>query len=339
MLWAKLPQKGGDGKPSRQRISLGIKADEPGLRDAMEEAMKLQERLSVGTFQWCDYISTKWTKDELNAPLDRYKEEFFNNPNATESNWNGAYRPYLKRLRETHEKEQIILGAELLLKVFDSYKSHPEARRKCAVVLKRLAKQEKIVMPDDWNKGGVNLTKLSKLVAHPSDDQIVEARDRITDPQWQWVFGMMATYGLRTHEVFFSDAEDLSLPSNDRNTIKIGINTKTGERLAYPLKPEWVNIFNLKDIQKPDVTPKEHLNYYSNVVARKFRQYEVGFRPYGLRHAWAIRSIHYGFSPSIAAKMMGHSVEMHTGTYHYYLRKQDSDRAFDAAIATHVTGL
>jgi hypothetical protein len=33
--------------------------------------------------------------------------------------------------------------------------------------------------------------------------EIAYHRDKLTNPAWQWVYGMMATYGLRNHEVFF----------------------------------------------------------------------------------------------------------------------------------------
>ena len=59
-----------------------------------------------------------------------------------------------------------------------------------------------------------------------------------------------------------------------------------------------------------------------------------GFFPYSLLHAWAIRSIHHKMDPSIAAKMMDHSVEMYTRNYHYYLSKQDMDKAYVDAIGT-----
>ena len=39
------------------------------------------------------------------------------------------------------------------------------------------------------------------------------------------------------------------------------------------------------------------MTYISNNVARKFREYSLGFIPYSLRHAWAIRSIHYKMNP------------------------------------------
>ena len=113
---------------------------------------------------------------------------------------------------------------------------------------------------------------------------------------------MLATFGLRTHEVFFVDAEDLLSESNKHNAIRVGSETKAGERLVYPLRSEWVDQFELKDIHKPNVNtnlenPGRLMTYISNNVARKFREYSLGFIPYSLRHAWAIRSIHYKMNP------------------------------------------
>ena len=148
---------------------------------------------------------------------------------------------------------------------------------------------------------------------------------------------MLATFGLRTDEMFFCDVEELLSESNKHNTIRVGSETKTSERLVYPLRSERVDLFELKDIQKPNVNtnlenPGRLMTRISNNVGKMFRECSLGFIPYSLRHAWAIRSIHYKMNSSIAAKMMGHSVEMHTKNYHYYLSKQDMDKAYVDAI-------
>ena len=36
----------------------------------------------------------------------------------------------------------------------------------------------------------------------PSDDEIEAIWESIASPGWRWVYGMLATYGLRPHEVF-----------------------------------------------------------------------------------------------------------------------------------------
>ena len=55
--------------------------------------------------------------------------------------------------------------------------------------------------------------------------------------------------------------------------------------------------------------------------------------PYDLRHAWAVRTIHIGLPDTVAARMMGHSVAIHTRTYHHWITRRDQQQAVDAALA------
>ena len=344
-LRAKLPSKESGGKPSMQRISLGVKGDKPGLKKALWKAREIQVKLITDSFQWRDYDPTYHNTETIEKSLELFKTNFFNEPkrklnlNATNATWKGAYVPYLNRLKDIQKQHQLPLDSELFLMVLEDYDLSSSGRQKCGIVLKKLAEQEKIKLPENWKElsGGYQSLEKEKL-KYPSDQEIVELWNKIKNPRWRWVFGMLATYGLRTHEIFFCNAEDLLLESNKHNAIRIGSETKTGSRTAYPLKSEWVELFDLKNIQKPNVNTNldenRIMNYVSRSVARKFREYSLGFIPYSLRHAWAIRSIHHGFNPSIASKMMGHSVEMHTKNYHYYLSKQDMDKAYVDAIQT-----
>ena len=70
-------------------------------------------------------------------------------------------------------------------------------------------------------------------------------------------------------------------------------------------------------------------------VAEQFRRYELPITPYDLRHAWAVRTIHIGLPDTVAARMMGHSVAIHTRTYHHWITRRDQQQAVDAALARH----
>lgn len=67
-------------------------------------------------------------------------------------------------------------------------------------------------------------------------------------------------------------------------------------------------------------------------VAQWFKRYGVPFRPYDLRHAWAVRCIHLNVSDTIAAKMMGHSVDVHQKTYQHWLQGRDFENAVAIAL-------
>jgi hypothetical protein len=68
---------------------------------------------------------------------------------------------------------------------------------------------------------------------------------------------MLATYGLRTAEVF-SIYWDTSF-KDKRNTITINSDNKTGKsRIVYPVYPEWVERFNLLNIKMPRLDCAKH---------------------------------------------------------------------------------
>ena len=106
----------------------------------------------------------------------------------------------------------------------------------------------------DELKGMVNRKKLALVAAGqsrrriPSTEAIQQWLDQVIeeDPLWGWVFAMIATYGLRPHEVWHLDG----LP-DENGLITIGVAarhikvTKTGFRAAVPLPAEWVERYQL----------------------------------------------------------------------------------------------
>jgi len=106
----------------------------------------------------------------------------------------------------------------------------------------------------DELKGMVNRKKLALLAASesrrriPSTDAIQTWLDLVNqeDPLWGWVFAMVATYGLRPHEVWhiaeLPDAQGLISIGVAARHIKV---TKTGFRVALPLPAHWVERYRL----------------------------------------------------------------------------------------------
>ncbi|MEB3264319.1 MAG: hypothetical protein VKJ66_08120, partial [Synechococcus sp.] len=106
----------------------------------------------------------------------------------------------------------------------------------------------------DELKGMVNRKKLALVAAGasrrriPTTEAIEQWLDAVVeeDPLWGWVFAMVATYGLRPHEVWHI----AELP-DARGMLSIGIAarhikvTKTGFRVALPLPAAWVERYKL----------------------------------------------------------------------------------------------
>ena len=149
----------------------------------------------------------------------------------------------------------------------------------------------------------------------------------------------MATYGLRNHEVFFSDLS--CLKKNGDQILRVFPNTKTGEHQVWPFHPEWVGLFELGNLSNTsDLLPSINTNlkdttlqHIGRRVTEQFRRYKISFTPYDLRHAWAVRTILIGLPNTVAAKMMGHSVAIHTKTYHHWITRRDQQLAVDNALS------
>lgn len=152
----------------------------------------------------------------------------------------------------------------------------------------------------------------------PTDEEIEAIWQSITSPGWRWVYGMLATYGLRPHEAFkVADPEDIA---SSTGKITILDDSKTGRRDVWPLPDEWRSRFNLAEMALPNIVIEGRNNkdlgerVSSNLRSDKRRR--IPHKPYALRHAYAIRSAVVGIPDSIAARWMGHSVAVHAETYH-----------------------
>ena len=123
--------------------------------------------------------------------------------------------------------------------------------------------------------------------------------------------------------------------------IRVLPTTKTGEHQVWPFQPEWVDRFSLSTLGgSQDALPRIQtdlrrttLQQVGRRVSEQFRRYDLPITPYDLRHAWAVRTIHIGLPDTVAARMMGHSVAIHTRTYHHWITRRDQQQAVDAALA------
>lgn len=149
----------------------------------------------------------------------------------------------------------------------------------------------------------------------PDDQQIVELWQSIPNPAWQWVFGMLATYGLRNHEVFFVDLEYLSATG-----ICHVLEGKTYAGKVWPYPGDWVELFDLRNPKVPPISfaGVNHVKIGARVTVA-FRRYKIPFKPYDLRHAFAQRLIRMGVDSRLAAAQMRHSHALHTKTYNAWL--------------------
>ena len=359
-----LPDRLGAGQAQVQRLSLGLTASPTGLTIALERLAKLRQELASGRFQWHEWkrastiavgggpagdgsIAGGLAFRPLAEQLEAFEVAFRNDPKrrrrpaGSRSTWAAAYRPYLRRLA-AHAADQHPgrLDGDLLVEVLESYELSSRSRQQCGVALAALARHLQLELPDDWRDRaagyGLHLTRFRPL---PTDSQILELVRQIPNPRWRLAYGLMATYGLRNHEVFFCDGSALA-PGADR-VLRVLPTSKTGEHQVWPFQPEWIDHFDLERLGRdPNALPivnldlrRTTLQQVGRRVAEQFRRYGLPITPYDLRHAWAVRTIHIGLPDTVAARMMGHSVAIHTRTYHHWITRRDQQQAVDAALA------
>ena len=350
-----------------QRISLGLPADTAGLELARERLKEVLRQLQQGRFAWSAWgvqqaqppspshsQSPSWLP-AANQPaagdllgLAAFEAAFFADPRrrrnlaGCRTTWSSAYLPYLRRLAAVAAERDLPLGLPLLELALESYAASSRSRQQCGTALAALARHFELDLPDNWSERaagyGLHAAQFRRL---PGDPQILLWAEQIPNPAWRLAYGLMATYGLRNHEVFFCDLSALA-PGGDR-VIRVLPTSKTGEHQVWPFQPDWVEHFGLEKLggSQPPLpavaTDLRHttLQQVGRRVAEQFRRYELPITPYDLRHAWAVRTIHIGLPDTVAARMMGHSVAIHTRTYHHWITRRDQQQAVDAALARH----
>ena len=347
-----LPDKKSPSFSKVQRISLKLPYDINGLEEAKKAIELIDFQLKKKQFYWSHWVkektvsSTKKNKLDVGTEIESFKKQFFSDTSKSKSTsgmistWQSAYKPYMSRLIGISNKSNLKLSEDLLLKILLSYKENSRSRQQCGIALSALAKHINLELPDNWKQlqsgYGIHASNFRKL---PSDEEIMNSFKLIPNPKWRFVFGLMATYGLRNHEVFFSDLSCLK-KSGDK-ILRVFPKTKTGEHQVWPFHPEWIKLFELDNITdtsnllpniKTDLN-NTTLQHIGRRVSEQFRRYKISFTPYDLRHAWAVRTILIGLPNTVSAKMMGHSVSIHTKTYHHWITRRDQQLAVDNALS------
>lgn len=347
-----LPPRPGSPKlrPYQQRVPLKLPATKAGLKQCEQTAKIIAGQLLQNIFDWRDYLGPgaglRMAGADLSAQIDAFERHFFETrcaaspASAVKTTWEKAYVPYLRKLHATAERHRDLSLPEAIYATVQSTKANSRSRQICCTALAALAEFLNLDLPTDlksfWGNYGNSQTQLRQL---PSDEQIVEVYDRLKNPRWKYVYGMMATYGLRNHEVFFCEAGRTDLSGRDSGhtaNIIVRETTKTGRHEVWPFYPEWVERFDLANGALPNVNTDlttTTLQRVGQQVTTQFRRYEIPFSPYDLRHAWAVRTILMGLPDAVAAKMMGHSVQVHNRTYHRWMTHRDQQAAVQAALA------
>ncbi|NET31045.1 MAG: site-specific integrase [Cyanothece sp. SIO1E1] len=303
----------------QQRLALGYRLTPAGLKRAEQEARKIGVFLNCGEFSWEPYLRQKLGTESVGDWISRFEEAYFTRRAKTpqsETTWRYDYLKVFSKLPADQP-----LTIKMLRDAIIATEPDTRTRKRFVDVSSRLAKFAGLDADFKELKGNYSPQKVNPRNL-PSDRLIAEWREKIPNPEWQYAYGLIATYGLRPHEVFYSDLARFPI---------IEVDGKTGKRLVYPFYPEWCDIWNLAQGTLPVVSGKTNSDLGSRVT-HAFSRYEVTFNPYDLRHAWAVRSLEFGLDISLAAQQMGHSVKVHSEIYHAWISEDVHQRAYEALI-------
>jgi integrase len=311
-------------------IKLGLYSDDWLNRVVYGIVKEVEKPLTVGTIK--AEFNDRWLvtrKGDLTS-TDRQKL-------VTLENYGFAIN---KMWRLSEAKNSEIFDDTLIKRILIHYGTNTDARHRALQVIGIICKL--------WDmKTSVNIAtkqlkpSVKRIIL--SDGVIVRNFEKMGDVSfvnqnhvelslyYQWVYGVLATYGLRPQEIFAIDWERSFNPDLDNwlfldGSLCEGI--KTGDRQVPPLLPDWVNLFDLKT--KPIIPSASKLQHQVRKIATRFRGRKLG-KPYDLRHAYGLRSKQF-MSPVDAANAMGHSLAVHLKVYH-------SHESVDAKIASVRNGM
>ena len=343
VLRAVLPPKSGDGPAKQQWVPLGLKADAYGLKIAHKQALLLSGSKIAGTFNWDD-----WTGQPVSTSTPAVVEQKLTVAEAVtqleEDFWKGkvrtsaAERTWQRLKAETARLPQAAtLTMDLLVAVGSQQEPGSRTRQESLKVFKRLAVLLKIDGTDRLDELRTPYEPGVREI--PSDEQVLALLEAMpTDHQWSWMTLALVIYGCRPSEVF-------SLRPQPDGTAEVLTIKRKGKlptwRTALALPIAGMPVLTGRSVVWDVKSPAE----YDSIEAKRLTgnwgkwlkgKWATSVMPdvdlYDFRHAWAIRSIRRNLNASLAAKTMGHSLDVHHRTYHRWL-----DQADVAAVAASLT--
>lgn len=333
-----------EGKTKKQyKKSLQIKATVEGVRTAYSKAVEISHKLEHGFFQWIDYPS--WLKADLGDTTQSlqkigdlialFEERYYIRRKRNRQS-EATFSNYLRNLKYLLNEDDI-LSKEVIFQAIRETKAGSGKRFISVATLSTFCK----TIGFDYDFTGLKSDYEPKSRNLPTDEEIIEAWHKIRvnkrktgrGDSWGWMFGVIANYGLRPHELLAIDYEKSFKPPHYElyldELITDGI--KTGSRVVFPLPIDWVHQFDLTNI-KNELLEKAKVHSVANDLSYRRIDRDISFPTYDLRHRYAIRGHELGFQIDDMSRWMGHEVGVHTKTYQKYMTLSTHQKIFADAL-------
>lgn len=316
-LLAKVPRR--DGRPGLVQTRIALRMDDTPInrRAAAKQLQTLQQQLDRGSFEW-----SYWSDEAADAvtwreAINRLYRQKVVLGRTGQTTWDINY---MGRLRQIPPASPCT--ADSMAKALERYDRASCSYKELYYLLRHIAKLVAVPFPEV----PVPTYREAQLVVVPTDEEVVAWVEAASDPA-AWYWGMMATYGLRPHEI-----EGSTLVERDYCQVAEG--TKTGFRTVVPLHRDWVKRFRLRD-RRLRPGQDQRADAVSKWLHKELRKLELPWRPYALRHAYAARLWREGGSRLdiyTASRMMGHSPQQHSKTYRAHIQPHHIAEAAELAL-------
>ena len=309
-LLGRFPAKDGSHQLKQARITLALEDTIANRRVAEKRLAVLNKQLERGTFTWEDWspqpAARGRTWRQAIALLYRKKVTLGRTKPST---WDVNYMGHLKQLDPSE-----LVSTQTIERAICRYDREQYSYKLLYYLMRDIAALTGTPYPEIgvplYNSKRVNLKRV------PSDEEVIAWVLGAGQP-YQWFFGMMATYGLRPHEV--AACEQI-----DGGYVQVREETKTGFRTVVPLEREWVERFALhqRQLMPPSVRLEPRPDACSQWLNKRRLAMQLPWTAYALRHAYAGRLWRNGGAELdlfTAAKLMGHSIDEHVKTYRAFV--------------------
>jgi len=281
-----------------------------------------------------------------NTLVDTYTTYWWSNPSRkldlakSETTFASGYGRVLNKLKRLSTDKTKVNG-DFLVSVVLSYPPKTDSRKRAVNCLADFAQHHNIKLPDFFSEYGKGYNASSVEDRNiPSDDEIISVYRQINNPELKNAYALMAAYGLRPHEV-----QQLHWDFFDKKRcVRTDKKTKTGERLVFAVPSEWIVKFNIHpgmslppchffdSFLQRRCTPDSNKAIGRSIsLPWRDEEFDIPFKPYDLRHAYALRTISAGLNPAIASKLMGHSLAVHSSIYHRHMQLSQIERELSKA--------
>ena len=321
-LRATLPPKPGESGSKQRYLPTGKPASKNGAAEANKLAKRLEAELIEEKFNWVDWdpavaeLLRPKNIGELSHELIELKR-----PQTLARGLKCRYIVPLGKLPQDELPTEALLR-EVIERECEGYPTKWRDYKIAYGLLLDLAGVDHQI-----NKLGPRSASAVKPINPldlPSDKDILEVWLGINNPLYKILYARMACYGLRPHESWKSIVSDNLEKPFCRVLADTKTGRKTGGRMSLPIPMEWYKEMkpwqDFEPFNRVDWKNKTN-TYLGQRVSQWFGRNKVPFSAKMLRHAWACRAASKNLNTGVAAKMLGHSQDIHTRTYQQALGK------------------